>query len=45
MKNKDFSTPYATLGINKITAPKNASKDCPKGTKSATGKDMRGGKK
>ena len=45
MKKKDFSTPYATLGADKITAPKRVNKNCPKGVKTQTGKDMRGGNK
>lgn len=45
MKKKDFNNPYATLGINKVTAPKNTAKDDPKGAKYTTSKDLRGGKK
>ena len=45
MKKNDFSTPYATLSMSKVEAPKKCKKDEPKGTKYSTGKDLRGGKK
>ena len=44
MKKKDFTNPYATLGINKVTSPKSTAKDDPKSKKYSNGKDLRGGK-
>lgn len=45
MKKKDYTNPYANLGINKTCAPKKSTKDDPKGAKFTSVKDLRGGKK